>query len=88
VLARGKRLQKDGRDDCIQSERAAHIYRHQWLARSSSDQVQKTPAQLGKSKLDEICDHLDELSSHWSGLDVGESVAVSWPDLAIVDSGR
>ena len=43
---------------------------------------------LNKSKLDEICKHLDELSSHWSGLDVGQSVAVSWPDLSIVNSGR
>jgi len=42
---------------------------------------------LNKSKLDDICKHLDELSSHWFALDVGQSVAVSWPDLAVVNSG-
>jgi hypothetical protein len=39
---------------------------------------------LSKNKLDEICAHLDRLSSHWSGLEVGESIAVRWPDLSIV----
>lgn len=86
---RGKRFLKDGKDDCLQSERAAYIYRHEWLARSASAVPDTSAAQeFGKNKLDEICSHLDELSSHWSGLDVGQSVAVSWPDLAVVDSGR
>ena len=39
---------------------------------------------LNKAKLNEICKHLDQLSSHWCSLRVGESMAVSWPDLAIV----
>ena len=39
---------------------------------------------LTDRKLDEICEHLDELSSHWSSLEVGQSIAVRWPDLAIV----
>ena len=39
---------------------------------------------LNPRKLDEICKHLDELSSHWFRLRVGESMAVAWPDLAIV----
>ena len=39
---------------------------------------------LTQHKLDEICDHLDQLSSQWSNLKVGESMAVAWPDLAIV----
>lgn len=39
---------------------------------------------LTERKLDEICEHLDELSSHWSSLEVGQSIAVRWPDLAIV----
>ena len=39
---------------------------------------------LTERKMDEICNHLDELSSHWSSLEVGQSVAVRWPDLAVV----
>lgn len=38
---------------------------------------------LNKSKLDEVCKHLDELSSRWSKLEVGQSMAVRWPDLAV-----
>jgi glycine/D-amino acid oxidase-like deaminating enzyme len=38
---------------------------------------------LNTKKLDEICHHLDELSSRWSRLQVGESIAVRWPDLAV-----
>ena len=38
---------------------------------------------LSERKLEEICQHLDELSSHWSRLEVGESMAVRWPDLAV-----
>jgi hypothetical protein len=41
---------------------------------------------LTEKKLDEICQHLDELSSHWSSLEVGQSIAVRWPDLAIVSA--
>lgn len=39
---------------------------------------------LNARKLDEICAHLDELSARWSRLEVGQSMAVSWPDLALV----
>lgn len=39
---------------------------------------------LNKKKLDEICAHLDNLSTHWSSLKVGQSMAVRWPDLSIV----
>ena len=39
---------------------------------------------LNKKKLDEICKHLDRLSSHWSTLEVGQSMAVHWPNLSIV----
>jgi hypothetical protein len=38
---------------------------------------------LSERKLEEICRHLDELSSHWSRLEVGQSMAVRWPDLAL-----
>jgi hypothetical protein len=38
---------------------------------------------LNQSKLTEICKHLDELSSCWSRLKVGQSMAVRWPDLAV-----
>jgi hypothetical protein len=87
---RGKRLLKDGKDECLQSERATYICWQEWRARSASGEVKNTAAtaEFGQTKLDEICNHLDELSSHWSSLDVGQSVTVSWPDLAVVDSGR
>jgi len=96
VTKRGKRLLKSGHDDCVQSERAAYIFWLEWRARTSSPPADKkarnstgiTELGLQQSKLDEIFKHLDELSSHWSRLDVGQSVAVSWPDLAVVDSGR
>lgn len=38
---------------------------------------------LSQSKLSEICKHLDVLSSYWSKLEVGQSLAVRWPDLAV-----
>ena len=40
---------------------------------------------LNETKLDEICKHLDHLSSHWSRLEVGQSVAIRWPDLEIIN---
>ena len=107
VRARGKNLLKDGRDECLQSERATYICWHEWLARSSSREQRKQSeamAQQAKSvrgtasttelstlnprKLDEICKHLDQLSAQWFSLKVGESMAVAWPDLAIVASHR
>jgi len=96
VTKRGKKLLKTGHDDCVQSERAAYVFWSEWRARTSSRAADKqardtapiTELGLQQSKLDEIFKHIDELSSHWSRLDVGQSVAVSWPDLAIVDSGR
>jgi hypothetical protein len=39
---------------------------------------------LDENALTRICRHLDELSSHWSRLSVGESIAVRWPDLAVL----
>jgi len=39
---------------------------------------------LDQKKLNEIFNHLDHLSSHWSKLEVGESIAIRWPDLAII----
>jgi hypothetical protein len=38
---------------------------------------------LSERKLEEICQHLDELSSHWSRLEVGQSMAVRWPELTV-----
>jgi hypothetical protein len=40
---------------------------------------------LNQSKLSEICEQLDTLSSVWSKLEVGQSIAVGWPDLSIVE---
>jgi hypothetical protein len=67
---------------------AAGICRQEWLARSRSTEQRKLSQaelrDLNQNKLDEICEYLDELSSHWSSLEVGESMAVRWPDLEIV----
>jgi len=41
---------------------------------------------LNKRKIEEICDYLDKLSSHWSQLEVGQSMIVRWPDLTILDA--
>lgn len=100
VKGRGKKLLKEGRDESLRSERATYICWDEWLARSSSNKVSHTMTQqtkqvrdvagamelstLDQSKLDEICEHLDHLSSHWSSLEVGQSIAVRWPDLEIV----
>jgi len=90
VKARGKKLLKEGRDECVQSECAAHICWSEWLARSSSgksriasEAMKQLPA-LNQRKLDEICKHLDELSAEWSSLKIGESMAIAWPDLVLV----
>ena len=104
VATRGQKLLKQGRDDCVQSERATYICWQEWLARSSSPEKRKLSVSMAQQakevrqttsatefrtlnpkKLDEICEHLDELSSHWSRLKVGEGMAVQWPDLAIAD---
>src|SRR5215510_8169676 len=63
VTKRGRKLLKNGRDDCIQSERAAYICWLEWRARSSSREMRNTAAaELGlqQSKLEEIYKHLDE----------------------------
>jgi hypothetical protein len=87
VRARGKKLMSRGRDDCAESERATFICWNEWQARSSSKQSKgASNSVLSQGKLDEICEHLDHLSSRWSTLGVGESMAVRWPDLAIVAS--
>jgi len=100
VTARGKKLLRNGRNECSQSERATYICLCEWRARSSSreqrsqaqtlaQQVRDTAGakelRLDQRKLDEICKHLDHLSSHWSRLEIGQRMAVAWPDLAIVD---
>ena len=38
---------------------------------------------LNDRKVSEICEHLNELSSRWSRLEVGQSMAVRWPDLVV-----
>lgn len=102
VKERGKKMLREGRDDCAQSERATYICWQYWLATSQSTDRKATSRSMAQqakqvrdvaaarertaltqSKLAEICKHLDELSSHWSRLEVGQSIAVCWPDLAI-----
>lgn len=85
VQRRGAKLLQHGRDDCAQSERAAFICGLRWQGKEVRDigGDAALPALIDK-KLGEICAHLDELSSCWSNLEVGQSMAVRWPDLAIV----
>jgi hypothetical protein len=103
VKDRGRKLLREGRDDCAQSERATYICWQYWLAHGQSTERKATSASmteqakqvrnvasvteagaLTQSKLNEICEHLDELSSLWSKLEVGQSIAVRWPDLAVI----
>jgi hypothetical protein len=81
---RGKKSMKAGRDECLQSERATYICMQEWLARSTSrDKTSvRGTATIDQKKMDDICEHLDQLSVCWSSLEVGESMSVSWPDLA------
>jgi hypothetical protein len=48
----------------------------------------KESHQLDSRKLSEICSHLDELSSYWSELNIGESISIHWPDLTICEAPR
>ncbi len=102
VKERGKKLLREGRDDCARSERATYICWQYWLSTSQSADLKaisrsmaqqakevrdvataKELSALNQSKLAEICKHLDALSSQWSSLAVGQSIAVRWPDLAV-----
>ena len=84
LATRGKKSMKAGRDECLQSERATYICMQEWLARSTSrDKTSvRSTATIDQKKMDDICEHLDQLSACWSSLEVGESMSVSWPDLA------
>lgn len=97
MKARGEKLLRQGRDESIQSERATFICWNEWRARSNSNTQtmaqqakevrQATPSRelrtLDETTLTDICRHLDELSSHWSRLNIGEAMTVRWPDLAV-----
>jgi hypothetical protein len=69
----------------------AHSSERRTTARAMAQQARQirdvAPAKelraLSDKKLEEICRHLDELSSHWSSLEIGESMTVRWPDLAV-----
>lgn len=104
VKARGRKLLREGRDECLQSERATYICWQEWLARSRSNEQKKRSqsmaeqakqvrgvagqesSKLSGRKLTEICECLDEFSSRWSSLKVGQGLTVRWPDLAIIDA--
>jgi hypothetical protein len=84
VKRRGTKLLQDGRNDCAQSERAAFICWLKWQGKDLKDVGGENLPELNQKKLDQICEHLDELSSCWCKVEVGQSMAVRWPDLAIV----
>jgi hypothetical protein len=86
---RGKKAMREGLDDCLKSERATHICRQAWLTRSQLPEQRgvsdtKEKSLLNKKTLNEIFRHLDDLSSRWSALTVGESMTVRWPDLKVL----
>ena len=85
VKRRGAKLLQHGRDECAQSEAATFVCLQKWQGKELRDFVYNVPG-LNQKKLSEICEHLDELSSCWSKLEVGQSMAVRWPDLAILPS--
>jgi hypothetical protein len=77
---------------CLQEWRARSSSRdEQKQAKKMADQAKsvrgaagsKESHDLNKEKIDEICKHLDQLSARWSSLKVGDSMAVSWPDLSV-----
>jgi len=59
----------------------------QTMSQQAKQVRKETPAKelrrLDETTLAEICRHLDELSSHWSRLNIGEAMTVRWPDLAV-----
>jgi len=59
----------------------------QTMSQQAKQARKETPAKelrrLDETTLAEICRHLDELSSHWSRLNIGEAMTVRWPDLAV-----
>ena len=96
VKTKGRHLMRAGKKECAESERATFICWREWLERSrgaparsaASKQVRTTTSTsklraLDSRKMEEICRHLDELSSRWSKLEIGQSIAVRWPDLAV-----
>lgn len=48
VTVRGKKMLKEGRDDCVQSERATFICWQAWLSRSSSPEKRKQSAAMAQ----------------------------------------
>jgi hypothetical protein len=84
VKKRGTKLLQHGRDDCAQSEKATFICWQKWQGKKDLG-GNELPA-LNQKKLDEIFEHLDALSSCWSRLEVGQSMSVRWPDLAILQA--
>jgi hypothetical protein len=102
IRKRGQKMMREGRDDCLQSERATYICWQAWLARSQStkhrgiartmsDQAKQVKGVasnkenrfLDERTMSEIFGHLDELSSCWSQLEIGQSMTVRWPDLQV-----
>jgi hypothetical protein len=85
VKERGRKLLREGRNDCARSERATFICSQYWMSQSQGkDAPANTVSESGalnQTKLTEICKHLDNLSSHWSKLEVGQSMTVHWPTL-------
>jgi hypothetical protein len=70
-------LRRSGKTPRDLGAMSQHTVQIQNLASSSRNKT------LDEKRLDSICGHLDELSSVWSQLDVGESMSVSWPDLSV-----
>ena len=106
LRTRGEKLQREGREESAQAERATYICWYEWRNRSSvgkqrfearsmtsqARQVkdvggeQEVTLILANERLRKSAEYLDKLSSHWSRLEVGQSMIVRWPDLTIMDA--
>jgi hypothetical protein len=80
---RSARLQKEGRDEAAQSERATAHCLAEWRSRlvTRTRALRPPPvadAELTTQAMDRICVRLDELSARWRSLGVGESLTVDW----------
>lgn len=91
LAKRGEKLLHEGRQESAASEQATYICLQEWLSRSrqsatrqQTKQATRPPAMtegfsLSEERLERILARMDELSSQWAGLKIGESMTIRWP---------
>lgn len=81
LARRGAKLVRDGRIDSARSEEAAAASHRTWLSRRKGAALPPDGSEIVSERaLERIHARLDSLSATWSGLGVGESMVVDWPD--------